>query len=146
MHRVLVFLLVLFPLLASATGLNSETREALEESQHEGTAGRDAGGAAAPPGAAGPPMHDSIADLVEAVTSGELPVRYATRGSRVPYARYRYRDRCVAAGMDANRLALLLAVLHRHAGVAMYDQDVFINGITADVLVINQLAVILHHV
>jgi DNA repair protein RadA/Sms len=35
--------------------------------------------------------------------------------------------RRVAAGMDANRLALLLAVLHRHAGVAMYDQDVFIN-------------------
>ncbi len=29
--------------------------------------------------------------------------------------------------MDGNRLALLLAVLHRHAGVAMYDQDVFIN-------------------
>ncbi len=35
--------------------------------------------------------------------------------------------RRVAAGMDANRLALLLAVLHRHAGVAMMDQDVFIN-------------------
>jgi DNA repair protein RadA/Sms len=35
--------------------------------------------------------------------------------------------RRVAAGMDATRLALLLAVLHRHAGVAMFDQDVFIN-------------------
>jgi DNA repair protein RadA/Sms len=30
-------------------------------------------------------------------------------------------------GLDASRLALLLAVLHRHVGVAMYDQDVFVN-------------------
>ncbi len=35
--------------------------------------------------------------------------------------------RRVAAGLDPGRLALLLAVLHRHAGVAMYDQDVFVN-------------------
>lgn len=35
--------------------------------------------------------------------------------------------RRVAVGLDASRLALLLAVLHRHVGVAMYDQDVFVN-------------------
>jgi DNA repair protein RadA/Sms len=35
--------------------------------------------------------------------------------------------RRVAVGLDSGRLALLLAVLHRHAGVAMYDQDVFVN-------------------
>ncbi|MEJ2514682.1 MAG: DNA repair protein RadA [Gammaproteobacteria bacterium] len=35
--------------------------------------------------------------------------------------------RRVTAGLDQNRLALLLAVLHRHAGIAMYDQDVFVN-------------------
>jgi DNA repair protein RadA/Sms len=35
--------------------------------------------------------------------------------------------RRVAVGLDGNRLALLLAVLHRHAGIAMYDQDVFVN-------------------
>ncbi|HXG27251.1 MAG TPA: DNA repair protein RadA [Nevskiales bacterium] len=35
--------------------------------------------------------------------------------------------RRVALGPDANRLAMLLAVLHRHGGVAMYDQDVFVN-------------------
>jgi DNA repair protein RadA/Sms len=35
--------------------------------------------------------------------------------------------RRVSVGLDANRLALLLAVMHRHAGIAMYDQDVFIN-------------------
>ena len=35
--------------------------------------------------------------------------------------------RRVAVGMDPNRLSMLLAVMHRHAGVAMYDQDVFLN-------------------
>ncbi len=35
--------------------------------------------------------------------------------------------RRVAVGVDSNRLAMLLAVLHRHAGLAMGDQDVFIN-------------------
>jgi DNA repair protein RadA/Sms len=35
--------------------------------------------------------------------------------------------RRVSVGLDANRLALLLAVMHRHAGIAMFDQDVFVN-------------------
>ncbi|HHQ13820.1 MAG TPA: DNA repair protein RadA [Chromatiales bacterium] len=35
--------------------------------------------------------------------------------------------RRVALGMDQNRLVLLLAVLHRHAGISTHDQDVFIN-------------------
>ncbi len=35
--------------------------------------------------------------------------------------------RRVAVGYEPNRLALLLAVAHRHAGVAIYDQDVFVN-------------------
>ena len=35
--------------------------------------------------------------------------------------------RRVALGLDGNRLAMLLAVLHRHGGVAMADHDVFIN-------------------
>ncbi len=35
--------------------------------------------------------------------------------------------RRVAVGLDQNRLAMLLAVVQRHCGVAMYDQDVFIN-------------------
>ncbi|MEX2353210.1 MAG: DNA repair protein RadA [Gammaproteobacteria bacterium] len=33
----------------------------------------------------------------------------------------------VAIGLEQNRLAMLLAVLHRHAGVTTYDQDIFIN-------------------
>ena len=35
--------------------------------------------------------------------------------------------RRVTVGLEHNRLALLLAVLHRHGGMAMYDQDVYIN-------------------
>lgn len=33
----------------------------------------------------------------------------------------------VTVGVDHNRLAMLLAVLHRHGGIASYDQDVFVN-------------------
>jgi DNA repair protein RadA/Sms len=33
----------------------------------------------------------------------------------------------VAVGLESNRLAILLAVLHRHGGIATYDQDIFIN-------------------
>ena len=35
--------------------------------------------------------------------------------------------RRVALGLEQNRLAMLLAVLHRHGGMAVYDQDVFVN-------------------
>lgn len=35
--------------------------------------------------------------------------------------------RRVAVGLEANRLAMLLAVLHRHAQISLLDQDVFIN-------------------
>ncbi len=35
--------------------------------------------------------------------------------------------RRLCVGFETNRLALLLAVLHRHAGVALFDQDVFVN-------------------
>ncbi len=35
--------------------------------------------------------------------------------------------RRVTVGIDSNRLALLLAVLHRHGGIQLGDQDVFVN-------------------
>jgi DNA repair protein RadA/Sms len=35
--------------------------------------------------------------------------------------------RRVTIGIDQNRLAMLLAVLHRHGGIPTYNQDVFIN-------------------
>ena len=37
--------------------------------------------------------------------------------------------RRLSVGLDRDRLAMLLAVLHRHAGVATGDQDVFINAV-----------------
>lgn len=35
--------------------------------------------------------------------------------------------RRIAVGLDQNRVAMLLAVLHRHGGLFMADQDVFVN-------------------
>ena len=35
--------------------------------------------------------------------------------------------RRVTLGLEQNRLSMLLAVLHRHCGVAMFDQDVYVN-------------------
>jgi DNA repair protein RadA/Sms len=35
--------------------------------------------------------------------------------------------RRVTLGLEQNRLSMLLAVLHRHGGIAMYDQDVYVN-------------------
>jgi DNA repair protein RadA/Sms len=35
--------------------------------------------------------------------------------------------RRVSVGLEQNRLAMLLAVLHKHGGVNTYDQDIFIN-------------------
>ena len=37
--------------------------------------------------------------------------------------------RRLSIGLEQNRLAMLLAVLHRHAGMACHDQDVFINAV-----------------
>nr|WP_295083012.1 DNA repair protein RadA [uncultured Roseateles sp.] len=37
--------------------------------------------------------------------------------------------RRLSVGLEKDRLAMLLAVLHRHAGVATMDQDVFINAV-----------------
>jgi DNA repair protein RadA/Sms len=37
--------------------------------------------------------------------------------------------RRLAVGIDRDRLAMMLAVLHRHAGIAAFDQDVFVNAV-----------------
>ena len=37
--------------------------------------------------------------------------------------------RRLSVGLEPQRLALLLAVLHRHAGIATFDQDVFVNAV-----------------
>jgi len=37
--------------------------------------------------------------------------------------------RRLSLGLDRDRLAMMLAVLHRHAGIACMDQDVFVNAV-----------------
>ncbi len=37
--------------------------------------------------------------------------------------------RRLTVGLEQNRLAMLLAVLHRHDGIAVFDQDVFVNAV-----------------
>ena len=37
--------------------------------------------------------------------------------------------RRLSVGLEQNRLAMLLAVLHRHAGLATWEQDVFVNAV-----------------
>jgi DNA repair protein RadA/Sms len=37
--------------------------------------------------------------------------------------------RRLCVGLEQQRMAMLLAVLHRHAGVATFDQDVFVNAV-----------------
>jgi DNA repair protein RadA/Sms len=37
--------------------------------------------------------------------------------------------RRLSVGLEGSRLAMLLAVLHRHAGIATFDQDVFVNAV-----------------
>ena len=37
--------------------------------------------------------------------------------------------RRLSVGLEGNRLAMLLAVMNRHAGIVTYDQDVFVNAV-----------------
>ena len=37
--------------------------------------------------------------------------------------------RRLSVGLDTTRLSMLLAVMHRHAGIAAFDQDVFVNAV-----------------
>lgn len=40
-----------------------------------------------------------------------------------------FQPKRLTVGLEQNRLAMLLAVLHRHASVACFDQDVFLNAV-----------------
>jgi DNA repair protein RadA/Sms len=63
--------------------------------------------------------------VVSATREGTRPllieIQALVSDSHAPNARR------LAVGLDLNRLAMLLAVLQRHSGIAMYDQDVFVN-------------------
>lgn len=71
--------------------------------------------------------------LVTVTRDGNRPLLVEVQGlvDRTRFAA----PRRVAQGFDAGRLAMLLAVLHRHAGVALQEHDVFANvvgGLTID--------------
>lgn len=40
-----------------------------------------------------------------------------------------FQPKRLTVGLEQNRLSMLLAVLHRHAGIACFDQDVFLNAV-----------------
>ena len=37
--------------------------------------------------------------------------------------------RRLSVGLESNRLAMLIAILQRHGGIPLYDQDVFVNAV-----------------
>jgi DNA repair protein RadA/Sms len=53
----------------------------------------------------------------------------AGRGSGAGRYQAHGNPRRLTVGLDAQRLAMLLAVLHRHAGIVCFDQDVFVNAV-----------------
>jgi DNA repair protein RadA/Sms len=63
--------------------------------------------------------------VISATREGSRPmlieIQALVSDSHAPNARR------LAVGLDPNRLAMLLAVLQRHSGIAVYDQDVFVN-------------------
>ena len=68
---------------------------------------------------------ESPGSVVMAIWEGTRPLLVELQ-ALVDYSQLA-NPRRLAVGTEHNRLALLLAVLHRHGGVQMSDQDVFIN-------------------
>jgi DNA repair protein RadA/Sms len=72
-------------------------------------------------GAAGPTPGSAV--MVTREGSRPLLVEVQALVDQSPLAN----PRRVTLGLEQNRLAMLLAVLHRHGGVGVFDQDVFVN-------------------
>lgn len=68
---------------------------------------------------------DSAGSVVMVIWEGSRPLLVELQ-ALVDSSQYGA-PRRLAIGTDSNRLSMLLAVLHRHGGVSMGDQDVFIN-------------------
>jgi len=74
-------------------------------------------------------QHDSevAGSCVMATQEGTRPllveIQALVDGAHVP------NPRRLSVGLESTRLAMLLAVLHRHAGIATFDQDVFVNAV-----------------
>lgn len=68
---------------------------------------------------------DAPGSLVMVLWEGTRPLLVEIQGL-VDYSALN-NPRRVTVGMELNRLSMLLAVMHRHAGIQMSDQDVFVN-------------------
>ncbi len=72
-------------------------------------------------------MQDVAGSCVMVTQEGTRPllveIQALVDGSQAPSPRR------LSVGLDASRLVMLLAVLHRHAGIACFDQDVFVNAV-----------------
>ena len=72
-------------------------------------------------------MQDVAGSCVMVTQEGTRPllveIQALVDGSHAPSPRR------LSVGLDASRLAMLLAVLHRHAGIVCFDQDVFVNAV-----------------
>lgn len=69
----------------------------------------------------------SAGSVVLAAMEGTRPLLVEVQAlvDRSPLAN----PRRLSVGLDAGRLAMILAVLHRHSGCSLYDHDVFVNVI-----------------
>lgn len=64
-------------------------------------------------------------NVITATWEGSRPLLVAVQA--LVDQSYLTNPRRVTVGLDTNRLSMLLAVLHRHGGIATYNQDVFAN-------------------
>ena len=69
--------------------------------------------------------HQSPGSMVMVAMEGSRPLLVEVQA--LVDSCYGGAPRRVTVGLDQNRLIMLLAVLHRHAGIPTHDQDVFIN-------------------
>lgn len=74
-----------------------------------------------------PDQNPSPGSVTLATQEGSRPLLVEVQAlvDRSPLAN----PRRLTVGIDQSRLAMLLAVLHRHGGYQLYDQDVFVNAV-----------------
>jgi DNA repair protein RadA/Sms len=70
-------------------------------------------------------QEQSAGSIVMSVWEGTRPLLVEIQ-ALVDYSQIS-NPRRVAVGLDHNRLAMLLAIMHRHGNIQMHDQDVFVN-------------------
>ncbi len=71
--------------------------------------------------------HDVAGSCVMATQEGTRPLLVEIQA--LVDAAHAPNPRRLSVGLESARLAMLLAILHRHAGVVTYDQDVFVNAV-----------------